>query len=436
MGKGWTEVSEKSYIYIYPICLTWSSLTRTRTRRVAASLDGINMGIDISLGDEASFGVDAQNIDSINGGSIVSKKKRVKPRDFPKKLRKRGPFSMVGPRDVKVSLGLPPIQSAEQRKNIIKRYRSRKTNHDMLIETINTSDDQIERSEKVTSHTSSVEVVEHHNRAESGVYRENLIERQRSLRTLGNSGEEQGKGFLLHNHRKRTGGGRNTRKAVKKTPKELEKEKIQAMKGVEKLKYLVKDLEVEEETSYKELIPKVLNYRSPKRNGGSRSGSRGERRSAGRHGVLGRNRNFTTLRPHKEVVSQWEKMALDEVTEEERWLEGAIHNLRRQINEKQVRQEEQELVEEHIRRVSRKAKKGILKRHRQTVMTSPDRSFERTHTLDETLPHEVYQKKQDEVDEHREFVRIRRETAMVQRQSVRAGAGSPGGRSGSPVQFV
>ena len=183
------------------------------------------------------------------------------------------------------------------------------------------------------------------------------------------------------------------------------------MKGLEKLKYLMKDLDVEEGdgTSYKELIPKVLGF-SPKRRGGSR----GMRRS---HGEVGVNRNvkFTTLKPMKEVTSQWDRMAEEEVTEDERWLEEAIQALRRQMSQKQSRQEEQKEVEEHIRRVSKKAKRGILNRHRKTVMTSPDRSFERTHVVDETLPHEVYQRKQDEMDEHREYQRIRRETQGIKK---------------------
>ncbi|GMH78129.1 hypothetical protein TrST_g12737 [Triparma strigata] len=367
-----------------------------------SSVGGMTMGMDLSLGGDTSYSVGGGSVGG-GGVSVVSKKKRVKPRDFPKKLRKRGPFSMVGPRDVKVSLGLPPIQSTEQRKEIVQRYRTRKYSHDKLIEGANTSSDQLERAEKAASHQMGREIIHHH---EASYFGGNLLERS------GANGENNRNrsGIIFEGGRHR-GGRQVSKRVVSKTPKEIEKEKINAMKGLEKLKYLMKDLDVEEGdgTSYKELIPKVLGF-SPKRRGGSR----GMRRS---HGEVGVNRNvkFTTLKPMKEVTSQWDRMAEEEVTEDERWLEEAIQALRRQMSQKQSRQEEQKEVEEHIRRVSKKAKRGILNRHRKTVMTSPDRSFERTHVVDETLPHEVYQRKQDEMDEHREYQRIRRETQGIKK---------------------
>ena len=71
---------------------------------------GKSVGLGYSLASSSVRSL--TSVDTV--GSTTEKKKRVKPRDFPKKLRRRGPFSMVGPRDVPVSFGLPPIQTRTQ----------------------------------------------------------------------------------------------------------------------------------------------------------------------------------------------------------------------------------------------------------------------------------------------------------------------------------
>ena len=80
-----------------------------------------SVGLGHSLASSSVYTMTSRVKGGVTSNCSRSSSKRVKPRNFPKKLRRRGPFGMVGPRDVLVTLGLPPIQTKEQLKSALER---------------------------------------------------------------------------------------------------------------------------------------------------------------------------------------------------------------------------------------------------------------------------------------------------------------------------
>jgi len=68
--------------------------------------------------------------DSISSKSYL-KQKSMKPRNFSKTRRRKGPFQLVGPDDVRTDYGLPPVQNKDKRTRMLMKLRDRRRSREV-----------------------------------------------------------------------------------------------------------------------------------------------------------------------------------------------------------------------------------------------------------------------------------------------------------------
>ena len=270
----------------------------------------------------------------------------VKPRVFPAKLRQRGPFSMVGPL-LPTTMGLPPIQSRQQKRDILASYRTRRKKLQQNYNTISKDD------------------VKHHN-------------------------EERLNGIIKHSLEKKKGEDQSSRRSIRTTSQvtlstikmrrsstissqqseeDARREKIMSLKGIDKLNFLVEGLNaIDGVDSYKELVPKILWKRKHKRN------HRAVRRKNGLT-LIGEEEGVNRLgmKPAARMHEREEEPLTDET-----WLKDAIRTLRRSEQEKNERMNLDKLEEQNIVRRSKRYQKSMLKmRKRVSEEIFMDNPFQR-----------------------------------------------------------
>ena len=274
-----------------------------------------------------------------------------------------------------------------------------KMDHTTLITNLNSSAEQLRRSSEVKKNTEGYERVEHYVSNVNPRHHANLFEAAQKGRGLN----------LIH--------GRTSHKAATRTSRRQKapEPKPPKLKGFEKLAALVPGLDKGMKSS--DLAKIILNYKPP-------------RRSRSRSTLKSRPRYSQTIpgSPSDPHLSHWDRLAASEKTASEVWLTSTITSLRRQHEDKRDRDNFQSTVESQIKRVSRLARRGILRRKRMTVMSERDDEFERTVQLDEVLPHEKYQRERD--------MEYDRRSSLVPGQGSVGSAGSKGERNHSFTRNV